>query len=168
MTDPFFICPATPADCAAVSELFQQSYPQVLPGHYPPGVLQAALPFITTAQRPLLDCGTYFLARNRRGELVGAGGWTDMSAARGVAAPGEGHLRHVATHPDYMRRGLARRLVDQALTSAGAFGIARMNCISTRAAKPFYQAMGFTMQGDIELTLAPGVHFPAIQMTRAV
>ena len=168
MPDSILIRPATPADSAAVTQLFRRSYPQLLPEYYAPQTLQAALPFITTAQPALLECGTYYLAQDSQGTVLGAGGWTDVSPARGIAAPGEGHIRHVATHPSHLRQGLARRMVERSLASAREFGVLRMNCMSTFAAKSFYQAMGFSVLLEVELTLAPGVHFPAVQMTRVL
>ncbi|WP_372885416.1 GNAT family N-acetyltransferase [Shimia sp.] len=166
MTEDFHIRPATTADRGAVTALFRRAYPDLLPEFYTAATLRAALPFITTAQPALLECGTYYLAQDEQGRVVGAGGWTDVSPARGVAAPGVGHLRHVAVHPCFLRRGLARRVVECALDSARAFGVARMNCMSTLAARAFYAEMGFSALGEVELTLAPGVHFPAIQMQR--
>lgn len=164
MSDSIRIRPATPADRAVVTQLFRQSYPRLLPDYYAPDTLRAALPHITTAQPALLDCGTYLVAQNDKGDLIGAGGWTDTSPARGVAAAGEGHVRHVATHPSYLRQGVGRQLVEAALSSARAFGVDRMNCMSTLAALRFYRSMGFRDVGEVELTLAPGVHFPAVQM----
>lgn len=168
MSDPILIRPATPQDRAAVTQLFRRSYPQLLPDHYDRDVLRAALPHITTAQPALLDCGTYFVAQDNCGAVIGAGGWTDTSAARGVAAVGEGHVRHVATHPGHLRRGVARQMLEAAFASARTFGVARMNCMSTMAARCFYRSMGFEEVGEVELTLAPGVYFPAVQMMRAL
>ncbi|WP_299353698.1 GNAT family N-acetyltransferase [uncultured Shimia sp.] len=164
MSNPIRIRPATPADRAAVTQLFRRSYPQLLPAFYDPRVLREALPHITTAQPSLLDCGTYFVAQNPQGDIVGAGGWTDTSPARGVAGSGEGHVRHVATHPAHLRQGLARQMIEATFASARAFGVDRMNCMSTLAARSFYRSMGFSEVGEVELTLAQGVHFPAVQM----
>ena len=163
MSDPFHIRPASLRDLSSVTQLFRQSYPRLLPQDYDPGVLRDALPMITTAQPALLACGTYFVAE-ADGEIIGAGGWTDLSPTRGVYGIDEGHVRHVATHPEWLRRGVARALIAAALDSARAHGMRRMHCMSTRTARAFYAAMGFQERGEIELMLAPGVYFPAVQM----
>ena len=168
MASDISIRPARPADRSAVTQLFRRSYPPLLARDYDPLVLRAALPLITTAQPALLDCGTYFVAEDRAGHVVGAGGWTDVSPARGVGAARQGHVRHVATDPGRLRQGVARRLIEAALESAQAFGMERLHCMSTRTAERFYRAMGFEPLGEVELTLAPGVHFPAVQMQRAL
>ena len=162
------IRPASPADRSAVTQLFRRSYPVLLAPDYDPTVLRAALPLITTAQPALLECGTYFVAEDGAGGIVGAGGWTDVSPARGVAAARQGHMRHVATDPGRLRQGVARGLVTETISSARRFGVEQLHCMSTRTARGFYEAMGFVARGEVELTLAPGVFFPAVQMQRAL
>ncbi|SHJ02850.1 Predicted N-acetyltransferase YhbS [Shimia gijangensis] len=166
MSESLIIRPATPADRSAVTQLFRLSYPQLLPGCYKAQTLRDVLPHITTAQPALLDCGTYFLAQDGKGCVIGAGGWTDVSPARGVSKGGEGHIRHVATHPAHLRKGVARRVMEASLASARGFGVERMNCMSTLTAHRFYEAMGFVTLGEVELTLAPGVHFLAVQLAQ--
>ena len=169
MLSEISIRPARPADRSAVTQLFRRSYPSLLAPDYDPSLLRAALPHITTAQPALLECGTYFVAVDGgEGRVIGAGGWTDISPARGVGAERQGHIRHVATDPGLLRRGVARRLLEAAFVSARAFGMERLHCMSTRSAQGFYHAMGFEAAGEVELTLAPGVHFPAVQMRREI
>lgn len=167
MPHPFFIRPATLEDCQAVSALFAQSYPDLLPQDYEASVLAEALPLITKARRDLVGCGTYFVAECAATDaIVGAGGWTDLSPSRGVSGTDLGHVRHVATRPDWLRRGVARSLITVSLASAEAHGMRQMSCLSTYTARAFYAAMGFEETAEVELTLAPGVHFPAVQMRR--
>lgn len=166
MPEPIQIRAANPADRPAVTQLFRRSYPRLLPDHYDAKTLRSVLPLITTAQPALLECGTYFLAHDECGRVIGAGGWTDVSPARGVGAIDEGHVRHVATDPCHLRKGVARQLIETSVASAAAYGMRRMHCMSTRTARAFYEAMGFQPTGEIELTLAPGVYFPAVQMVR--
>ncbi|SFL53039.1 GNAT family N-acetyltransferase [Shimia aestuarii] len=167
MSQYFSIHSASISDRSDVTALLRRSYPQLLPDDYDARLLRDALPLITTAQPALLACGTYFVARcPESGVIVGAGGWTDLSPARGIYGPGQGHVRHVATDPDWLRRGVAAALIAHTLASARAMGMTRMHCMSTLTARPFYAAMGFRPVGEIELTLAPGVYFPAVQMVR--
>ncbi|MGR3712325.1 MAG: GNAT family N-acetyltransferase [Shimia sp.] len=169
MTHPFFIRPAHLDDRDGVDQLLTRSYPDLLPQDYDATVLEAALPLITTAQTALLTSGTYFVAECvETDEIVGAGGWTDFSPVRGIGDARQGHVRHVATRSDWLRRGVAKALIDVTLASAGAHGMSRLSCMSTHTARRFYQAMGFAERGEVELTLAPGVHFPAVQMQMAL
>ncbi|MBR9843984.1 MAG: GNAT family N-acetyltransferase [Rhodobacteraceae bacterium] len=168
MPSEISIRPARPSDRSAVTQLFRRSYPPLLSPDYDPAMLRAVLPHITTAQPALLECGTYFIAEDGMGQIVGAGGWTDVSPARGVTMERQGHMRHVATDPGRLRQGVARRLVEASVASAQGFGMERLHCMSTRTAEGFYRAMGFAPRGEVELTLAPGVYFPAVQMQRSL
>ena len=168
MPSQFTIRPARPADRSAVTQVLRRSYPSLLAPDYAPVLLRAVLPHITTAQPALLGCGTYFVAEDAMGRIVGVGGWTDVSPARGVTAKRQGHMRHVATVPGVLRQGVARRLVEASVASARGFGMERLHCMSTRTAEAFYRAMGFAPYGEIELTLAPGVYFPTVQMQRGL
>jgi hypothetical protein len=40
------------------------------------------------------------------------------------------------------------------------------DCLATRTAVPFYRALGFAELGPAEVTLAPGIVFPAVRMAR--
>ncbi|TCK99407.1 acetyltransferase (GNAT) family protein [Shimia isoporae] len=169
MEHPFFIRPAHLRDREAIDRLLERSYPELLPQDYDGAVLDAALPIITTAQDALLTSGTYFIAEcAETDDVVGAGGWTDFSPVRGVGEARQGHVRHVATRADWLRRGVAKALINVTLASAEAHGMSRLSCMSTHTARAFYRAMGFAEQGEVELTLAPGVHFPAVQMQMAL
>jgi len=169
MRHPFFIRPAQRDDRDALNRLFSASYPELLPQDYDAEVLEGALPLITRAQDALLTSGTYFLAEcAETDEVVGAGGWTDFGPLRGAGDAHQGHVRHVATRADWLRRGVAKALIEVTLASAGAHGMTKLSCMSTHTARAFYRMMGFSEQGEVELTLAPGVHFPAVQMQMAL
>ena len=47
-----------------------------------------------------------------------------------------------------------------------AAGMRRLDCLATRAAVPFYAALGFQDQGGVDVPLRPGIVFPAIRMLR--
>lgn len=165
MCQTITIRPANHADEARVTTLLGRSYRALLAGDYAPEVLQTALPLLTRARPQLLRCGTYFLAVDgESGRALAAGGWTDASPHGGAGRRGEAHVRHVATDPDRARQGLGRRLVAEILRSARAAGVTRLHCQSTLTAEPFYRANGFSTAGRIEVRLAPGVMFPAVQM----
>ena len=169
MTQTLILRRAQPADLSAVDLLLSRSYPRLLAPDYPPSVLVLAIPRIARAQPGLLASGTYFLAEDGAGRIVGAGGWTRAAPGRvgplGVAAGQNiGHVRHVATDPDVVRQGVGRKLMAWVMQDARAAGVEVMDCASTRTAVPFYAAMGFKVVGEMVVPLAPGVDFPAVRM----
>jgi GNAT superfamily N-acetyltransferase len=156
---------ATPADLETVDRLLGASYPRLLAADYPPSMRVLAVPRIARANPALLASGSYFLA-HANGTLVASGGWTPAGRDR-VGVP-LGAVRHVATHPDHLRRGLARAIMRHAMADAARRGVRRLDCLSTRTAVPFYRALGFETLGPIDIGLAPGIAFPAVAMRRCL
>ncbi|MEM1273243.1 MAG: GNAT family N-acetyltransferase [Pseudomonadota bacterium] len=168
MTDQITIRTARPGDLAIVDALIAASYPALLKPDYPPSVLVTALPLISRAQPRLLASGTYFVAVDETGRALAAGGWSHSAPQGGVGPRDLGHIRHFATHPQAVRKGLGAAIMAQTLAQAMQAGIRRMLCQSTRTAVPFYKKLGFAPRGDIEIALRPGIVFPATEMVRAV
>ncbi len=132
MAQTITIRPTTAADLAAVDTLLAASYPTLLKRDYAPSVLVTALPLISRANPALLRSGTYFIAEDAEGQALAAGGWTRSAPQGGVGLPEIGHIRHVATHPDHLRKGLAQAILTRVLSDALAAGVERMICQSTQ------------------------------------
>lgn len=159
--------PARPSDYDAVSHLLAGSYPALLGPDYSPGVLRDALPLITRANPRLLASGTFHLAFAGE-ELVGAGGWSWIGPHGALGPRHMAHIRHVVTHRDHQRRGIARALIGHCLDEARAQGARILNCQSTLTAAPFYAAMGFRRIAAIEVHLRPGVVLPGVHLQKCL
>ncbi len=153
------IRPSGRDDLAAVDALLARAYPRLLKADYAPSVLVTALPIIARARPELVGCGTYYLAECDDA-LVGAGGWTRQWS------PGAAEVRHLVCDDRRVRQGIGRALMARILADAMAAGVTRLGCQATLTAVPFYQAMGFTVIGAIEVPLRPGIVFPAVAMQR--
>lgn len=159
-------------DLAAVETLLSRSYPRLLAADYPPSVMVTALPIISRARPELLASGRYYLVFDSGGKLLGAGGWS--AAAPGPSDQPEvtasvasvGHVRHLATDPDALRRGVARRVMQAVFEAATLAGVTGMECLSTRTAVDFYRSVGFRTVGPVEVPLRAGIVFPAVRMVR--
>lgn len=160
--------PTTARDMTAIDALLQASYGTLLKAHYPPSALVTALPLIARANPALLRSGTYFLAEDVEGNVLAAGGWSFGAPQGGVGPRDLGHIRHVATHPSALRRGLGTGILERCFREARAAGLTWMLAQVTRTAVPFYHAMGFDDRAEIEVTLRPGITFPAVEMARAL
>ena len=164
---------ASPGDLVAVDALLARSYPWLLSADYPPSVIVTALPIIARARPSLLASGRYYLAVDDGGNVLGAGGWSLGAPAadgqQGGERPETGHVRHVATDPRVLRRGVARTIMTAVVRAARGAGMRRMECLSTRTAVPFYASQGFAVAGpEVEIALAPGIGFPAVPMALAL
>lgn len=156
---------AETSDLDALDRLFGQSYPVLLKPDYPPSVLVTAVPLISKAQPTLIASRSFFVVCDDD-EIVGAGGWTMLAPGGKPGSRGIGHIRHVVTDHQRTRQGIGRKLLDYVITHAHASGMTQLHCQSTRTAVPFYSAMGFVPQGEIDIPLRPGITFPAVFMVR--
>lgn len=168
MVEDIVIRPTSAGDLPAVDALLSVAYPVLLKPDYAPSTLVTCLPLITRARPDLLRCGSYYMASEADGRALAAGGWTHGAPQGGVGPRDVGHIRHVVTHPDATRRGLARAILQRSFAAARASGVRWMMCQSTRTAEPFYTAMGFQRRGEIDILLRPGISFPAVEMIRAL
>ncbi|KAJ56469.1 acetyltransferase [Actibacterium mucosum KCTC 23349] len=162
----FHVRTATKRDISAIDLLLARSYPALLKADYPPSVLVTALPLISYANPGLVTCGSYYVVTDEAGQIVGAGGWTRSAPGGGGIQSGVGHIRHVVTDHRATRQGVGRKLMTHVIDRALDAGVVRLECLSTRTAEPFYRAMGFNSRGAVDLTLRPGIQFPAIDMWR--
>ncbi|MEZ5777944.1 MAG: GNAT family N-acetyltransferase [Paracoccaceae bacterium] len=154
-------------DIGAVDALLARAYPRLLKADYPPSVLVTALPIISRAQPTLVTSGTYYVAEDDTGTIIGAGGWTAATPGRGGRGePGRANVRHVVTDDRAVRRGVGRAILSRVFDDAQGAGMTWTHCTSTRTAVPFYAAMGFATMGEVRVPLAPGIDFPAVEMRR--
>ncbi|MEO8530039.1 MAG: GNAT family N-acetyltransferase [Deltaproteobacteria bacterium] len=154
---------ARPADLLELDALFARSYPFLLKHDYPPSVLVTALPLISKANPRLLGSGTYYVAL-REGCIIGAGGWSWAGPQGGPSPLNMAHVRHLVTDAAHVRQGVARCLMGYAMAKAVQGGARVLCCQSTRTAVPFYRALGFDVLGEVNITLKPGITFPAVDM----
>jgi N-acetylglutamate synthase-like GNAT family acetyltransferase len=161
----FFIRTARIDDASAVSDLLQASYTEQLASCYSPEVLAKALPLMVKANPRLLSSGTYYVAQAEN-ELVGCGGWSAEAPGSSVIKEGLAHIRHVGTHPGWLRHGIARGILLHCFREAARAGMASLECQSTFVAVNFYVAMGFSVVEPREMKLAPNVSIDGVLLRR--
>lgn len=163
---PCRIRPTTPSDREAVAAVLRASYATLLKDVYAPDVLDSALAYLAQPNPRLLESGTYYIAERGAHEAAGCGGWSLEQPGDPDAPidPACGHLRHFATHPDAVRRGVGRRLLETCVREAQAAGVERLECLSTRQAVPFYLALGLRVVGPVPCRLGPDVVLPGVAM----
>ena len=159
---------ATPDDAEGVSDVLRASYGTLLPAHYTPAEMAAMLPIIVRANPKLLASGTYYVAVEGDAYL-GCGGWTPANHARVAdSTPGLGAIRHFATHPGHLRRGVGSAMYREAERTARLAGMTRFQCMAARGAERFYESLGFVVDGPFDLPLEDGVVMPSIRMFKSL
>src|SRR5690606_8787377 len=102
------------------------------------------------------------------GEAAGCGGWSAEKPGGSEVIDGVAHIRHFATHPAHVRKGVARLLLDRCLAEAAAAGMHTMKSQSTLLAEPFYASAGFRRIRVFDAQMGSGTELPVVEMERAL
>lgn len=152
-------------DRDVLEELIDACYSTVYPGWYDDVLLSAALPVMLRIDPALLESGRY-LAAETGGRLAGCGGWSTATPGSGKTENAVGHIRHFATHPDFMRSGVGSAIIERCLDEARGAGIAVMRCFSSIPAEDFYARHGFRRLDAVNIMLGDSIAFPAVLMEK--
>jgi putative acetyltransferase len=99
----------------------------------------------------LLGAGGFCVAE-RNGRIVGVGGWSPDSLEPDVA-----WIRYLFVDPQAARRGIGRRLVEEAERSAGAAARPRLQVWASLNAVDFYRALGYRLQRRARWPVQAGI-----------
>jgi GNAT superfamily N-acetyltransferase len=122
----------------------------------------------------LVEDGTYFVVSIDR-QIAGCGGWSrrrtlyggDHSAGRDAdlldPAVEAARVRAMYTHPDFVRRGVGRLILENCEAAAKGEGFTQLELMATLSGEPLYRAYGFA---EIERLSDGGV--PLIRMGKAI
>lgn len=169
---------ATPEDLPALRDLMNASIGELLKSFLSPA--QAAASFeVMGLDSQLVADGTYFVVEDGDA-LAGCGGWSrratlfggDHSAGRDAAlldpARDAARVRAMYTHPDHVRKGVGRLILDACESAAAGEGFTRCEMAATLAGEPLYRTCGYR---EIERFSAPtsgGIEVPLVRMGKAL
>lgn len=117
----------------------------------------------------LVEDGTYFIVEEG-GRIAGCGGWSRRATLYGGdhssdlrqprlldPATEEARVRAMYTHPDFVRQGVGRLILEAAERAARAEGFRSVRLMATLAGEPLYRACGYEeverTAGDVPLVL---------------
>lgn len=127
----------------------------------------------------LLDDGTYFLIFDDDA-LVGCGGWSRRRTLFGgnhtvgrddaLADPKteSAKIRAMYTHPDHIRRGIGRLLLELGEAAAKAEGFETIDLGATASGLLLYEKCGYTVIEDLSVPDEDGVVVPIILMRKSL
>jgi N-acetylglutamate synthase-like GNAT family acetyltransferase len=168
MPTEFAVRLASQADAPAVSHLLQASYPALMADSYEPEVLKVALTRMTNAKPVLLDSGTFYVAHTNSDQVIGCGGWSLDRPGSSETIRHLGHIRHFATHPNWLRHGVGRQIFSRIETQAALAEVREFQCFSSLNAIPFYAALGFSVQCHTQVAMGADFNFPVALMRRSI
>ena len=160
--------PTTIDDAEPISALFTASYPVLMTTAYPADLLQDILPVITQTNPTLLSSGTFYMVENDQGQAIGCGGWTRERPGSSETIPGLSHIRHFATHPDWIGQGIGTAIYKCCEKNARLANTHTFECYSSLNAQAFYESLGFIAQEKFSVPMGPELQFPSIRMYRSI
>jgi len=122
---------------------------------------------------------TYFIVEDDAA-VVGCGGWSrrktlfggDHSAGRDAAMldpkSDAAKIRAMYTHPDHVRRGVGRLVLDTCEQAAAKAGFKRAEMGATLAGVPLYEACGYRKVEGFKSPTRSGVDVPLFRMEKAI
>jgi GNAT superfamily N-acetyltransferase len=169
---------ATKADAPRIDVLMKASTAAIFPAYYDALQTASALRYVAQADPMLVEDGTYYVLAVGD-ELVGCGGWSRRGRPYmgSDAAPDDdrlldpeidaAHVRAMFVRPDWTRRGLGRRILEECEAAARRAGFRRLELVATLPGVPLYEAFGFKPTGEIEdIVLSDGVRIPCLAMSK--
>jgi GNAT superfamily N-acetyltransferase len=149
---------ATHDDCDAIRALMKRAIDELQRGYLSPAQIEASSASMGLDTQ-LIDDGSYFTVWD--GDvLIGCGGWSyratlyggNHSAGRSVRLldpkTERARIRAMYTHPDHVRRGVGRMIIEAAEQAAQTMGFHALEMAATMAGKPFYLLCGYSVESE--------------------
>jgi GNAT superfamily N-acetyltransferase len=170
--------PAALGDIPALTTLMNVAISELLKPFLAPEQVAASFSVMGLDSR-LIEDGTYFVIESD-GALAGCGGWSRRATLFGgnhTAGRDEtlldprkdaARVRAMYTHPDFVRRGVGRLILQLCENAAATEGFARTELAATLAGEPLYRACGYAEIARFETDTPSGVRVPLIRMGKAL
>lgn len=169
---------AVPEDLQALRALMNAAIGELLNPFLSPEEVAASFEIMGLDSQLVAD-GTYFVVEED-GALAGCGGWSrratlfggDHSAGRDAAlldpARDAARVRAMYTHPDHVRKGVGRLILDACESAAAGEGFTRCEMAATMAGEPLYRACGYTEIERFSASTSKGIEVPLVRMGKAL
>ncbi|ATC31269.1 N-acetyltransferase [Caulobacter vibrioides] len=181
MTDarsPLRLRLAHPDDMPVLSTLMDRAIGELLQDFLPPEGVKASYEIMGLDTQLIAD-GTYFVVEDGAA-IAGCGGWSrratlfggDHSAGRDAALldpkTDAARVRAMYTHPDHIRKGVGRIILDACEAAARAEGFGSVEMAATMGGVPLYRACGYHDIEPFEAVTSTGYRVPLIRMGKGL
>lgn len=166
---------ATFSDGPELQRLIARSVRGLSAGMYSPAQTEAALVHVFGVDTQLVADETYYVIEEAS-VIVAAGGWSARRTMYGgdqakhevdsLLDPKTepARIRAFFVHPDWTRRGFARRLFTACESAARARGFHAFELVATLPGEPLYRTLGFIAIEPIPVPLPGDLTLPCIRM----
>ena len=168
--------PATMEDVPLIEEIMEASMSQLMNGFLTPAQIEASAEVMGLDTRLISD-ETYYLVLEGDA-VVGCGGWSARATLYGgnhtpgrdasMLVPGRdaARIRAMYTHPDHVRKGIGRLIMNICEDEAVKAGFDRAELMATMPGVPLYEACGYEIVREESAKTEGGVSVPLRLMER--
>ena len=166
------------SDIDALTGLMDKAISNLLPPFLSAEQVEASFA-IMGLDTVLIEDGTYFVVEID-GTPAGCGGWSRRATLFGgnhtegrdarLLDPGRepARVRAMYTLPDFVRRGVGRKVLALCEAAAREEGFMRVELAATMAGKPLYEACGYEPIEAILVAAQSGVKVPLLRMGKTL
>lgn len=179
----FHVRKAIDPDVPRLREVIEASVRGLQAGDYSPAQIEGALKSVYGVDSQLIADGTYLVAEfleseAAKPEIVACGGWSkrktlyggDQFAGRedSLLDPVQdaAKIRAFFVHPNWVRRGVGTLILEACENAARAAGFIRLEMGATLSGVAFYQAKGYKLQENLQVSLGNGEVLPIVKMAK--
>jgi GNAT superfamily N-acetyltransferase len=164
-------------DVPTLRELIPLSARELSKNYYTPQQVESMIKYVIGVDTQLIEDNTYYVAEVE-GQIVGCGGWSKRKTlfggdqSKGTQDPlldpkqDPGRIRAFFVHPDWARRGIGRRIMNECEQAAGRDGFTVMDLAATLPGEPLYAAMGYQPTERFDISTPDGSQIPAVHMRK--
>lgn len=176
--EAILIRPASTADIPGLERLITASVRVLSRDYYTTDEIEAAIVEVFGVDTQLISDGTYFLAE-AGDELVGCGGWSKRQTLFGSDVHKSGaeddlldpakdaaRIRVFCVHPDWARRGVAKRILLVCEEAARSAGFTRVELVATLPGQHMYAAVGYAVIEPTVISMSKNRSFAAFLMMK--
>ena len=174
----FLYRPATAADIPVMVAIMEAAISSLMDDFLTPEQVEASFE-VMGLDTQLVEDGTYYVILEGE-QIVGCGGWSNRATLYGNnqtkgrdarlldPARDAARIRAMYTHPDHVRRGVGRMVMELCEEKAQESGFSRCELMATLAGEPLYRACGYKVVEHEEAAASNGATVPLILMEKNV
>ncbi len=174
----FRIRQATESDRPVLERIIELSVEKLQAPDYTPEQRAGALGLIFAIDSQLVRDGTYLVAEDETGTILGCGAWSQRgNLFGGDKVPGKAdnlldpavdpaRIRSFFVHPDHARKGVGTAILHACEAAARAAGYRRAELVATLTGVPLYAFHGYAEIRRYEIPLPNGAMLPVVPMAK--
>jgi N-acetylglutamate synthase-like GNAT family acetyltransferase len=162
VTDTLRLRQATLEDSDALERLFAASARGLLRPDHTEQQIEVAIATRMEVDTAVIRAGTFFVLE-AAGEIVGCGAWSPWPKTR---AGQVARIRGCFVHPNWARRGIGRRLLEECEASAREHGLVSAELMATLTGRRLYQACGYVRGPSVHEPLGDGLTIELVPMRK--